>query len=156
MGNVGVGVADPSAKLDVSGPMIRAVARIAGYGYDDRDSGPLLSRLLTFVKTRDETAIRVGYVDNLAVLNASSCRYEIRFNEVSCMNPGGLYFDIRGGGANPELVFRSNAQFGTCFGLSSGTYSIQVFVGTTPLYPSADCYTNVEHQYWSLEAEEVR
>jgi len=50
---------------------------------------------------------------------------------------------------------RSQANFGTCFGLPADTYVVQVYVGAAPSAQLGDCKTGYLGQYWALEVEEV-
>jgi hypothetical protein len=139
---------------------IRTIARAHGYGSEDTDIGPLPTRILYFVKTQASTGIRVSYVDNHRAIQPggggnAGCRWEIRFNGASCAIPGVLAYDYYAGGLTNLNLHRSDASFGTCFGLPAGVYQIRVYVGASPGYGSIDCYTGWSNQYWSLEAEEV-
>ncbi|MDP3704225.1 MAG: hypothetical protein Q8R78_07550, partial [Candidatus Omnitrophota bacterium] len=76
LGNVGIGTTTPGAKLTVNGPMIRQLARVQGYSSDDTDDGVLSGRLLSFIKTQNDTGIRVSWSDNFRVRGSDkACRW---------------------------------------------------------------------------------
>jgi hypothetical protein len=142
--------------LHLEGPLIHAVERVHGDGPgDETDNGALVSRHLTFTKTRDATGITVRYQDNFRVYGSDACRWEIRFNGASCADPGALAYDYYYGEVGPQNDHRSASNFGTCMGLPAGVYVIQVYTLPTPGYPVTNCYTGWNNQYWALEAEEV-
>ena len=144
--------------IDKSGYFTRRIARASGgpHDIDQTDNGQIMSRVLTFNKLSDDTAIRIGYTDNFRtntpLFAPNSCTWEIRVDDVSC--PGGnLEY------ANYELIDNNNHRlgsiFGYCEGLTVGTHEIQVWVSSTPGTTSgADCYTGW-NTTWTLEAEEV-
>jgi hypothetical protein len=150
-----------AAGATLKGPVIRTIARAHGnkWGSDyDLDVGALTTRVLKFTKTRADTGIRVSWTDNLRVTAKSggdSCRWEIKFDNTSCGNPGALVYDIYYGGVAGMNHHRPDTLIGTCFGLGAGDHMIQVFVGPVPDYGQGDCATGWYNQYWALEAEEV-
>jgi len=136
----------------VQGDFIRKIERGHGYGpFDDTDNGAVASRLLTYVKKKGETGVRISWIDNLEVVALDACRWSIRFNGAECADPGPIAFDY---GANMNGK-RSQANFGTCFGLPADTYVVQVYVGAAPAGQLGDCKTGYLGQYWALEVEEV-
>jgi len=156
-------VIDKSGNADLSGYFIRRIARATGFDQaDGRDVGLIPSRVLNITKTRDDTAIRIGYSDSFRVYTANganSCRWELRVDDdptdgtdaISC--PGGmLAYDIYDQSGNNN--HRSGTVFGYCEGLAAGSYQIQVWVSSSPGYSGADCYTGWNSR-WTLEAEEV-
>lgn len=164
----------------------KAVAVVRAHGYaqpDDIDNGPLTNRVLTFVKKKDNTGIRVTYTDTRGLCNilhhtGVGHRWEIKFNGVSCTNPGPLAYDLilseGHGDSNKHDIYQNITTVGTCYGLPKGTYTIQVYVGPiSDLHPSwsadVDAVTGgykmynvgpdlvaVGIGYWSLETEEVK
>ncbi len=158
-GKVDAGNLTTAGNINANGYLIRRIARVHGVNWNDgTDNGPISTRVLTFVKTQNDTGIRASYEDNLRATDPSgitSCRWEIKFNGNSCTNPGPIAFDQYSGNTG-DNDHRGKANFGTCFGLPTGTYTIQVYVGPTPGFATADCYTGWSGQYWALEAEEVR
>ncbi len=155
-GNVGIGTTSPGAKLDVKGQFIRQISRVQGYANDITNNGALVNRVLTFTKNRADTGIRVTWSDNFRVMNnATSCRWEIKFNGVSCSNPGALVLD-KYEGATGSNRHDPSSFVGTCFGLAAGTYTIQGHtIGAVPGHSAGDCYTGWHNQLFSIEAEEV-
>ncbi len=132
----------------------RAIPRSTGLGpMDGADSGAISSRTLGLTKDLADTALRIGYTDNFRVSGTStSCRWEIRVDGASC--PGGaLVYDYYSGGGS--LRHQSHSVVGYCEGLAAGAHTIQVFVGSTPGYSGADCYTGWSNSRWVIESEEV-
>lgn len=160
-GKIGIGTATPGSQLEVDGEIIRDISRVHGFNIQDgSDTGPIISRTLIFTKAHDDTGVRVTYTDNRRCFGASvaqACRWEIRFNGQSCGNPGPLAYDmvIQPSGGVTVNHHRSETVVGNCFGLSAGVYTIQVFLGAVPGFPTGDAFTGFQG-YWSLEAEEVR
>ncbi|MBU1366371.1 MAG: hypothetical protein KJ711_00975, partial [Candidatus Omnitrophica bacterium] len=153
-GNVGIGTTTPGARLTVNGSFIRAIARATGLGPNDgTDTGQIVSRVLSFTKTQADTAIRVGYTDNMRVYPAyKGGRWEIRVDGVA--PPGGaLIYDIYNRtSVNPH---HSRTWVGYVEGLGVGTYQIQIWVGPSPGYSGVDNYTGWNNSRWTIEAEEV-
>jgi len=134
--------------------IIRQISRVQGYIGDGMDNGGLFGRALTFVKTQSNTGLRVSWSDNFRVFGeGKACRWEIKFNDISCTNPGGLYFDKYE--SSTDNSHDPSSFFGTCFGLAAGTYTIRGYVGPTPGFSGSDCYTGYSSQLFSIEVEEV-
>lgn len=153
-GNVGIGTMSPGESLDVSGLMIRKIARATGNGPNDgTDNGQIASRVLNITKAKADTAIRIGYTDNLRVIgNARACRWEIRADGASSqVQP--LVYDYYS--RDTDNTHRSRAVVGYYQGLSAGSHQIQIWVGPAPGFPLTDCYTGWNNSTWVLEAEEV-
>ncbi len=143
------------AQLDANGNFIRKIARATGIGpIDDTDSGQIKSRVLTFNKIKSDTAVRIGYTDNIRVMNGGfSCRREIRVDGVSC--PGGaIFYDFYGAPTNINN-HRSQQVVGYCQGIASGVHEIQIWSGPVPGYSQGDCMTGWQGSTWVIEAEEV-
>ncbi len=156
-------VIDKSGNADLSGSFIRRVARATGFNErDGTDAGLISTRVLNITKTRDDTAVRIGYSDSFRVYTGAGnneCRWELRVDDdpadgtdaISC--PGGvLAYDIFDLAINNN--HRVGSVFGYCEGLTAGSYQIQVWVSTAPGYSDADCHTGWNAR-WTLEAEEV-
>ncbi len=143
-----------------TGVSMRNIAFTHGYLGDNTDSGALFQRSVTITKVRSDTALRIGWEDNLRVLNSSvggnACRWELRIDGASCANPGPLVFDVYSGPLAGDDQHRTQANFAICAGLAAGTHVVQVYVDNSPGYTGSDCYTGWNSQYWALEAEEVR
>ncbi|MDP7457162.1 MAG: hypothetical protein QGH47_00405 [Candidatus Woesearchaeota archaeon] len=142
------------------GQTIRRITRETGLGpVDETDNGPISSRQLRFNKKKDNTAVRIGYTDNLRVYGTNNaCSWEIKVDSVSC--PGGaLIYDYYVYAATGyENTHRSYGVFGYCEGLSAGDHQFQVYVSSHPAataYANSNCYTGWHNSRWTLEAEEV-
>jgi hypothetical protein len=143
----------------VNGSLIRRVARVHGLGpQDGTDNGYVSGRTLNFTKTQAATGIRISYVDNLRTyfsgLGGVACQWELRIDGASCTSPGALSFHHHVGYDNNNFHTASSL-FGTCFGVGVGAHTIRVHVSPMSGYPTADCYTGWNDQYWAIEAEEV-
>ena len=169
-GLVGIGTATPSAALDVNGQLIRKIARVHGNGPNESTAnGAIASRLLQYTKTQDATGLRVAWGDNLRCLGVSvSCEWEIKIDGASCTTPGPLTYDVYNDagaatvGSNSVDIHRPESHVGTCFGISKGMHTIQIFVkAPVPLGPvtfvgsAGTPWTGWNGAYWSIEAEEV-
>ncbi len=150
--SVGIGTTTPTAKLTVEGAFIRTIARATAIGpVETADTGRLLSRTLNFTKTKDETAIRVGYTDNFRVNGQnSSGRWEIRVNGLPPAG-GNVQFDIYEASGNHHF---SSTLVGYLEGVPAGTHSIEIWVGPTST-SGGDLYTGWQETRWTIEAEEV-
>ena len=141
----------------------------------------LLSRVLSFTKTEDDTGIRVSYTDNRGCYGIPfpnegniACQWEIhfystQFDGTQCITPSNLAYAYYSNhtGVGGILVFtRSETVVGTCFaieldtdtgelGLPAGDYEIQVWIAPVPGFIAGDFNTGLS-SYWALEAEEVR
>jgi hypothetical protein len=153
------GNAQVSGSLRVGEALIRKVARSHGVASSvDTDNGPISNRTLLFKKTRDDTGLRVAYTDNFRVYGQGACRWEIKFDDASCADPGGLSYDAYYGASEGINIHRPTSVFGTCFGLPAKEYTLQVHVMPLPAasgQPLGDCHTGWWQQYYALEAEEV-
>lgn len=160
-GRVGIGTATPQAPLDVSGAanvsgqLIRAIARTQGYISDSTDNGLLTGRSLSFAKQLGSTGLRVTWSDNFRVtVNNNACRWEVLFNGASCTNPGALVFDKYEGNTSSNR-HDPNTVVATCFGRAAGSVTITTRVGPVPGYTGPDCHTGWASGLFSIEVEEV-
>jgi len=165
-GNVGIGTMTPSAALDVNGAVIRKIARVHGNGPNDGTAnGAIATRLLQYTKTQDATAVRIVWSDNIRCYGATvSCEWEIKIDGASCAMPGPLTYDVYSDiGATGINVHRPHSVVGTCFGISKGPHTIQVYVKAPASMPTGGAaignagapFTGWNAAYWSIEAEEV-
>ncbi len=116
---------------------------------------PLGSRVLTFVKTQAQTAVRIQYVDNMRSYGANgdrACRWHIYLNGSPCPS-GSIHADVYA--SQLSNTHRQRPLTGFCTGLPAGTYTVQAYVQNSPGY-NARCYTGWLDSTWTLEAEEVR
>ncbi len=158
--NVGIGTTDPKAKLTVNGDLIRKVAIATGLGPgDDTDSGQIVSRVLSFSKQYDDTAIRILYCDNIRVLGTNvAARWEIRIDGQPV--PGGaIYQDKYTDQGNMHMP---TTILGYATKVGAGAHEIQIWVGSTPGYPATasggsavNAYTGWLNSRWTIEAQEV-
>ena len=151
-----VAVASSESKVTIYWglPQIKTMQRATGLGPEySTDSGQIPNRVLTFNKNQDDTAIRIGYTDNLRVGGSNkACRWEIRVNGQTCPD-GSLVYDYYS--TQYESTYRSRHVIGYCEGINAGSNEIQVWVGNTPGYSGSDCHTGWSSSRWTIEAEEV-
>lgn len=86
---------DHRAAIDANAEAIgtpRTVQRVVGYQHDGGDGGWLGGRALTFLKTRDDTSVRVTWSDNRRGIGYIYGRWEIYFNGKRCTSPGPVQF----------------------------------------------------------------
>lgn len=162
-GLVGIGTSSPSVALDVRGQMIRTIIRAHGIGpIDETSNGALSSRLLQYTKSQDATALRISWTDNIrCYVNEGSCEWEIKIDGSSCTNPGPLRYDVYSGGV--ANTHQPKSVVGTCFGVSKGPHTVQIYVKAPASWPDAgvnpnsagQAFTGFNGAYWSLEVEEV-
>jgi hypothetical protein len=163
-GFVGIGTTTPSAPLDVSGAIIRKIARAHGNGPGDGTAnGAIASRLLAYTKTQAATGLRITWQDNLRCNGAAaSCEWELKIDGASCAMPGPLTYDSYNDAGNGN-IHRPEVNVGTCFGISAGPHTIQAYVkapaslptGGLPVGAAGGPFTGWNVAYWSIEAEEV-
>jgi len=161
-GNVGIGIINPGAKLDINGTMIRKIYRNSSFSkishFSNQSSVPLQvpDKTLTFNKQKNETSIRIEYSDYIGAIHKTNCLaayLELRVDGTSC--PGGeLVFYNYISGTDDDRTFTYQTFKGFCEGLSAGTYEIQVWIHT---YPGGYVSFQVGHETsrWTIEAEEV-
>jgi len=166
--------------VNSEGNTIRKITRAQGYNQVDlTNNGSLTTRVLTFNKKKDDTGIRVTYLDVAKLVGGLyngdlfngvpqvlggrgiDYKWEIRFNGNSCTNPGPLTSHAYATAYNVEVI-KTNwpiVIIGTCFGLPAGTYTIQVYNvrlnWVTDLLYEPEVETGISDTHWSLEAEEV-
>lgn len=120
---------------------------------------PIDSRQMTFVKTQDETAVRVQYTDNLRTNSqdgtARACRWAIRFNSSPCPD-GDIIGNVYASSSDRADSHETRTVAGYCPGLPAGTYTVQVFVSSVSSSLQPGCYTGWHEQRWLLEAEEIQ
>jgi hypothetical protein len=154
-GNVGIGLVDPKAKLEVNGELIRKVKMATGLGPDDAtDNGQIVSRVLTFTKYRDETALRIFYCDSLRVYGAAgnvAARWEIRIDGLSA--PGGAIVEDKYASIGNYHALAT--MFGYAQGVKAGNHTIGIWVGASPGYPVCDAHTGWNSNRWTIEVQEV-
>lgn len=160
--------------LEMTGPLVRRIARTHGNGWDDgTDVGRLNNRTLTFTKVRSDTAIRIAYVDNLRVYSATggnkTCRWEVRYSSAdpgqtkASTNACGprLIYDLYQFGITGLNNHHPASLFGTCYAangtpLPAGTYTFTVWVTNEPHSEAgSDCSSGWAGSYVAIEAEEV-
>jgi hypothetical protein len=167
-GRIGIGTSTPSAALDVNGAFIRKIARAHGNGPNDQTtSGAIATRLIQYTKSQDATGLRVSWQDNVRCYGtAVSCEWEIKVDGASCTKPGPLVYDVyndSAGTAQTINIHRPQVNVGTCFGISAGPHTIQVYVKAPASNPTGGSgattagtpWTGWNVAYWSLEVEEV-
>jgi len=144
-----------------AGQVVRKIARAHGDGPNDGTAaGAIATRHLQYTKAQDETGLRIVWGDNLRCYGAvASCEWEIKIDGASCATPGPLKFDIYNdvGGSLTVNLLRPQVLVATCFGVSKGPHTIQVYV-TAPIPGRTETgqpFTGFSAAYWSLEAEEV-
>jgi len=126
---------------------------------DSRDEGLVNGRILDFIKTQNDTAIRISYTDNFRVIGelplGKGCSWEIQVDGDSC--PSGKLVYNYFATLTDSNQLRSHTVVGYCEGLSVGMHQVTVFV--TPLRVDSDCFTGFgfepEPSRWVIEVEEV-
>jgi hypothetical protein len=146
----------------------RTIARAHGNGPNDQTvNGAIATRLLQYNKTQAATGLRVTWTDNTRCYGAEvACEWEIKIDGSSCTMPGPLVYDMYNdaGNTTPTVnIHRAQAVVGTCFGISAGPHTIQVYVKTPASNPTGGSgpttagspWTGWNVAYWSIEVEEV-
>lgn len=132
---------------------------------DNRDTGYVTGRSLTFTKSDPDSRLLIQYFDNLRT-NASygSCRWEVRIDGNNCTAPGGLYGDVHVyDSAGRQNDHKPHAISGLCTGTSAGSigagsHTISVYVSATPsgsTFNGSDCYTGWLSQRGLLTVQEL-
>ena len=162
-GNIGIGTSNPGSKLDTNGYIIRNIQRASGQGIEEgashKNTTPeqVNSRVLKFTKYKDETAMRVSYMDFLAAWgDCLYCYYEIRFDGLSC--PGGKiqYTNHNCHGAASFRAAATQNFIGYCEGIKSGQHEIQIWVhGGNEVGGERMCFVGFPESNWAIEVEEV-
>ena len=157
-GNVGIGTSSPAATLEVQGDLIRTMTYATGNGpFSELDVGQVPGRVVTVVKKRGDTKLRISYTDNLRINNyqpgGRGCRWEMRANGSSMPNQP-LIYDYYAYQAHSD-THRSRTVVGYADGLPTGTHQIEIWVGPVPGYPQGDCSTGWINSTWVIEVEEV-
>lgn len=134
----------------------RNIGRWQGISYDVTDNGALGGRTVNFQKWEAATGLRVTWSDNFRAFgNASSCRWEVLFNDLPCATPMGLVFDKYEGGTSSNRHDLGTV-FGTCFINKTGPIKVSTRVNTpVPGGVVGDCHTGWWNQLVSFEVEEV-
>ena len=159
-GDVGIGVSNPSAKLDINGSLIRKVYRNSSFSEktfhnDTTTPAQIPDKTLIFDKLKNETSIKIEYSDYIGGYpnGCLSAYLEIRVNGESC--PGGklLYLNFTCDN-DTTRTFSYQTFKGFCDGLSAGTYEIQLWIRKDT--NDYNCfYVGYETSRWTIEAEEV-
>jgi len=121
-----------------------------------QDHGLLPNRKLSFIKKRQNSAIRLFYYDNLRVYAAGgghACRWTLEVDGKPCPS-GAIGADVYVWGKRNN--HRPRAVTGYCRHLSKGKHTVQVRVAHTPGM-KGDCYTGwyTQQTSWTLETKEV-
>lgn len=120
---------------------------------DEKNTGRIESRKLTFIKLSDNTVIRFGYTDNLRVRGGGdACRWEILINGLSCPS-GELVYDYHASGNDD--AYRNRHVVGYCNNIPSGEHTVIVEVGPVQEGRQGDCRTGWRNSRWVLEAAEL-
>ncbi len=149
-GNVGIGVSNPVAKLEVNGELIRTIAYATGNDVY-RKKGLVGSRVLKFTKRKNDTKVRVMYTDNLNSEKQRPCSWEIRVNDTVVSNNKPIIYSYY----SNDAIHRSTNLLGYIEGLPAGAHEIQVWVGCAEGYSDCYCETGWKESTWVIEAEEV-
>jgi hypothetical protein len=143
---------DGTVTVRGNGKLIRKISMATGRGNDGKDNGYVVSRTLTIIKAKTDTALRILYCDNFRVTGTNvAARWEIHIDGKSTSN-GGIYQDIHSSNGNrhaPATIM------GYATGISVGTHTIQIWVGKNVSHPQADAFTGWNESTWTIEAEEV-
>jgi len=160
-GDVGIGVSNPGAKLDINGSLIRKVYRNSNFSektfhVDSTTPGQIPDKTLVFKKLKNETSIKIEYSDYIGGYHNGclSAYLEIRINGESC--PGGKlqYYDYICDNDEVARTHTYQTFKGFCDGLDAGTYEIQLWIHKHS--SSHKCfYVGSERSRWTIEAEEV-
>ena len=122
---------------------------------DTTNNGFVDGRLLVMQKRRDDTALRIGYTDNLRVVGANkACRWEILLDGKPCPS-GALVYDRHDG--NNSNVHDSAQVVGYCSGIMKGVRHVQVRVSDNPNtnFQNSNCETGWMESRWVLETIEL-
>ena len=164
-GNIGIGTSNPGTKLDTNGYIIRNIQRASGIGLENEvfnhtNTTPekIDDRVLKFTKYKDETAIRVSYMDFLCTWgDCLYCYYEIRFDGLSC--PGGKIkytnHNCHGGGQEYSRACGTQNFIGYCEGIKSGQHEIQIWLQGSSVGGNKKCVVGFPDSSWTIEVEEV-
>ena len=168
-GKVGIGVANPTAELEVQGAIrvnelhadhvLRKVWIATGNGpNDETDHGQIVSRVLNFEKHFEESALLITYSDNLRTEfgGYSAGRWEVKLDGTSTL-PHPLILDKylnTGGASNGHDPCTAR---GLAIGAGSGPHTISVWVSDVPDHAKQgfNRYTGWYNSTWMLQVEEV-
>lgn len=127
----------------------RRLFHVTGSISDDTDNGFLSGRSLSFTKVRSTSLLRITYSDNLRVMSANACQWEIYLDGNPLATP--LKTALRN---DTGLTHRQSTLVGYAPGVAAGTHTMQVKVSSAPGYAGADCYTGWQSTFL-LEVEEL-
>lgn len=144
--------------LRVEGKLIRKVHIATGLGpEDDRDSGLIKGRVLTFNKKHSDTAIRITYCDNFRVYgHNSAARLRLLVNGEDPKG-GALIFDKYCSTSDAEHTNQHEPEtvMGYAIGVSSGNCEITINIEAITNHRLSNTHIGWHASRWTIEAEEV-
>jgi len=160
-GNLGIGISNPRAKLDVNGQLIRTLSHNSDIGTrfvnESTDSKQATDRILIFKKIKDETDIKIEYNDYLGINGTCGrCDWEIRIDGSPCPN-GSLLFNNYFCCSNASGIGSMQTIKGFCSGISAGEHEIQIWfnISDSRYIGKGECQTGITTSRWQIQAEET-
>ncbi|WP_434359838.1 hypothetical protein NF212_06295 [Parasalinivibrio latis] len=134
---------------------VLSVSHIGGNGPNNElDDGLLQTKKLSFEKLRDDTILRINYVDNTRVTgNQKGCRWAVNLDGNNSCGNVMLYADRHD--ANHSNVHSNTSITGYCPNISAGEHEVTVHVSTVPGLAASNCYTGWDNSAWLIEVMEI-
>lgn len=129
---------------------------------DNRETGYVNDRTLTFSKVENDTQLWIQYTDNWRQYrNGAACQWEIYIDDARCTSPGALQYNLytaTTSGTPNHHTFGSVEGYcstTTKGAIRAGSHTIKVYVREAPGYSTRDCYTGWNGMRGNLTVREI-